>query len=245
MPQQILVAWGSVSTGQQQDPLTVRWSSILDYTNWTVSTQTQAGSFRIPTGSEIRGGGQGPQQALIWTDLDLYVMQYLGFPLVWGFNQVATGCGLVGPHAFCVMRNSVYWMSSGNFFVLTGGGVRELPCTVWDKVFQNLDVANQNKCVAAANSMFDEITFYFPSLSGGTGEIDSYVKVNVTNGGWDYGTLSRTAWIDQSVLGQPIGTTPGASSISTKHRTTLMDSRLTHGSRHRGSPLQKANSSLS
>lgn len=209
MPQQILVAWGSVSSGQQQDPLTVRWSTILDYTNWEVSTQTQAGSFRIPTGSEIRGGLQGPQQALIWTDLDLYAMQYLGYPLVWGFNQISTGCGLVGPHAACTMRNSVYWMSQGNFFVLSGGGVREIPCTVWDKVFQNFDTANQNKCVAAPNSMFDEITFYYPSLTGGTGEIDSYVKYNVVTGAWDYGSLSRTAWIDQSVLGQPIGTTPG------------------------------------
>jgi len=208
MPQQILVAWGSVAAGQQQDPLIVRWSDILDFTNWSVTSITQAGSFRIPTGSEIRGGIQGPQQALIWTDLDLYAMQYLGAPLVFGFNQISAGCGLIGPHAQCVMRGNVYWMSSGNFFVLAGGGIRSIPCTVWDAVFQNLDTANQNKCVAAPNSSFDEVTFYYPSLSGGTGEIDSYVKYNVELGVWDYGTLSRTAWLDQSVLGEPIGTTP-------------------------------------
>jgi hypothetical protein len=128
MPEQILVAWGSVASGEQQDPLTVRWSDALDYTNWTVTITTQAGSFRIPTGSMIVGGIQGPQQALIWTDLDVYAMQYLGPPLVFGFNKISTGCGLIGQHAVCTLRGIVYWMSSGNFFQLGGRGVQEIPC---------------------------------------------------------------------------------------------------------------------
>ena len=33
---------------------------------------------------------------------------------------------------------------------------------------------------------------------------DSYVKYNTVLQAWDYGKLTRTAWIDQSVLGQPI-----------------------------------------
>lgn len=209
MPQQIAVAWASTPAGQeQQDPLTVRWSDILDYENWTAAITNQAGSHRIPTGSKIVGGIQGPQQGLIWTDLSLWAMQYLGLPDVFGFNEVSTGCGLVGQHAVCIMRGNVYWMSSGNFFVLGGSGVQEIPCTVWDVIFQNLDADNQDKCVAAANSAFDEVTFYYPSLSGGTGEIDSYVKYNTEEKSWDYGSLPRTAWTDQSVLGEPIGTTP-------------------------------------
>lgn len=207
MPEQILVAWASIASGEQQDPLTVRWSDSLDYTNWTVTITTQAGSFRIPTGSMIVGGIQGPQQALIWTDLDVWAMQYIGPPLVFGFNKISSGCGLIGQHAVCTMRGIVYWMSSGNFFQLSGNGVQEIPCSVWDVIFQNLDTANQDKCIMAANSAFDEVVCYYPSASG-TGEIDSYVKYNVTEGSWDYGTLARTAWTDQSVLGEPIGTTP-------------------------------------
>jgi hypothetical protein len=208
MPEQILVAWASIASGEQQDPLTIRWSDSLDYTNWTVTITTQAGSFRIPTGSMIVGGIQGPQQALIWTDLDVWAMQYIGPPLVFGFNKISSGCGLIGQHAVCTMRGIVYWMSSGNFFQLSGNGVQEIPCSVWDVIFQNLDTAHQDKCIMAANSMFDEITCYYPSASGGSGEIDSYAKYNTTEGSWDYGTLARTAWTDQSVLGQPIGTTP-------------------------------------
>lgn len=218
MPEQILVAWGSTSIGQQQDPLTLRWSDSQDFLTWTVSSQTQAGSFRIPTGSMIVGGFQGPQQALIWTDLDIYAMQYIGPPFVFGFNKLSSGCGLIGPHAVTSMRGNVYWMTSGSFFVLSGNGVQQIPCPVWDIVFQDLDDGNQSKIVAAANSQFDEVAWYFPTLSGESGENERYVKLNIQEGSWDYGTLARSAWMDQSVLGQPIGTTPGG--VVYQHETS-------------------------
>jgi len=206
MPAQILVAWGSTSTqniGVDQDPLLIKWSDQLDYANWTVSTTTQAGSFHIPTGSKIVGGLQGPQNALIWTDLDVWAMQYVGYPLVFGFNKIGANCGLIGQHAATQMGGMVYWMGRSNFFALTGNGAEPIPCTVWDKVFQNLDATNGHKSVAAANSTANEIWWFYPS--DGSSEPDSYVKLNVVEGAWDYGTLSRTAWIDQSVLGTPIG----------------------------------------
>mgnify|MGYP001567602335 FL=1 len=228
MPAQILVAYGStvgeldstgrvLTIGDQQDPMIVRWSDQQDYTIWLTSSTNQAGSYRIPRGSLIVGGLQGPQQTLLWTDLALWAMVYQGLPFVFGFNEIMTGCGLIGPHASCAMQGAVYWMSQNNFFVLAGGGPRSIPCTVWDVVFQDLDEANQSKCVAAPNSAFDEVVFFYPSLSGGTGEIDKYVKYQV-GGSWDYGTMARSAWTDQSVLGQPIGATPAG--VIFQHETS-------------------------
>lgn len=218
MPEQILVCYGSTaaapgSTGnssspEQQGPLIVRWSDSLDFTNFTVSSLTQAGSFHIPKGSMIVGGLQGPQQALIWTDLSIWAMSYMGPPFVFGFNELSSGCGLIGPHGAVVMRGSVYWLSSSNFFRLSGQGVENIPCSVWDVIFQDMDTDNQSKCRLAANSAFDELWAFFPSASGGTGEVDKYVKLNIEEGTWDYGTIGRSAWIDQSVLGQPIGASP-------------------------------------
>lgn len=219
MPEQILVAWGSTSgapgqlsfssSPEQRDPLIIRWSDSLDFTVWTETSTTQAGSFRIPTGSAIIGATQGPQQAIIWTDIEAWAMQYLGPPLVFGFNKLSSGCGLIGQHAYGVQRGVIYWMSQGSFFSLSGSGVQELPCSVWDVVFQDLDTANLDKITCAVNSQFGEIAWYYPSLSGGTGEPDKYVKVNTSEGfAWDYGTLPRSAWIDQSVLGQAIGASP-------------------------------------
>lgn len=207
MPAQILVALGCdapQNIGDDYDPLRVQWSDQLDFLNWTVSTTTQAGSFRIPTGSQIIGGFQGPQNALIWTDLDLWAMQYVGYPLVFGFNKIGSSCGLIGQHAACQLGSGIYWMGNSNFFALTSGGAVPIPCSVWDFVFQDLDTDNQHKCWAWPSSTFNEVWWFFPSASGNTGECDSYVKLNTVEGSWDFGDLPRTAGIDASVVGHPI-----------------------------------------
>jgi len=205
-PAQILVAWASSINGVQ-DPLLVNWSDSGDYTNWNVSALTQAGGYRIPTGSKIVGGLQGPQFAFLWTDIEVWSMQYISPPFIFGFTKLATECGLISRHAACVVNSTVFWMGVNQFYLYAGEGVQPILCPVWDFVFQNLDNSNIDKIHVASNNGFGEVAWYFPSKSGG-GDVDSYVKYNFLLQCWDYGKLARSAWIDQSVLGQPIGASP-------------------------------------
>lgn len=208
MPQQILVAWRSCQSTGAQDNLTVRWSDAGDYTNWTVSNATQAGSFRLPTGSLIVGGLQAASFGVVWTDVDVWTMTWtLTGDAVFSFNRVGSGCGLVGPHAASTLSGFVFWMGPDNFFTLGDQGVVPIPCSVWDFVFQNISTTYIEKVRCAANSAFNEITWFFPSAAS-TGENDSYVKFNILEKEWDYGSLARTAWVDVSVLGSPIGADP-------------------------------------
>ena len=220
MPQQQIVAWGSTFTGVQ-DPLLLRWCDVNNLSGWIAQPNSQAGSRRLSRGSRIVGGIQGPQQGLIFTDVGLWTMQYIGVPGIYGFNEVATGCGLIAPKAVGILGNNVFWMGSEQFFQLSGSGVDILYCPIWDVIFQDLDQDNLDKIRAATNSLFNEIAWYYPSLQGG-GEIDSYVKFNKLLGpqaGWDFGLLDRTAWIDKSVLGQPIGAS--TSKLLLQHETSL------------------------
>jgi len=203
-PQQILVAWKSVQTTGVQDPLIVKWSDALNYNEWTISNQTAAGAFHIPTGSKIVGGLQAPSQGIIWTDVDVWAMQYVGGTVIFNFTRIGSGCGLIGMHAAGVIAGTVYWCSNSfQFFRLGQSGVEPIPCTVWDFIFQNLSAANATKIVCAPNSVFNEITWYFPSAAS-TGENDSYVKYNIVEGEWDTGTLARNAWVDVTGQGTPI-----------------------------------------
>lgn len=210
---QILFAWGSTnnaSIGQSLDPMLIRWSNLSDYTNFVPLTTDQAGSFRIPTGSVIRGGMSMANQNLFWTDLDLWAANYAGFPLVFGFNKIGAGAGLISSHAAQQFRGSVFWMGPSNFYAYANGGVSVIPCPVWDFVFQNLNTASQSNVRAMPNTPFNEVGWLFPSSASVSGECDSYVKMNVTelSNPWDYGKLTRSAWIDQTILGNPIAATP-------------------------------------
>lgn len=211
MPYQIMIAYGSSFTGVP-NPLGVNWSASGDFTNWTPLATDQAGGYQISSGSKIVGGRQAQQQGLIWTDIDLWSMLYVGFPNVFGFSKIMSGCGLIGSHAHGVLGNTVYWMSQEQMFRMPAGGAPvTLPCSVWDFIFQNIDMANAYKVRCAPNSNFGTIAWHFPSLSGGTGENDSYVEYNAVEGEWtsgQYPTTGRSAWTDQSVFGPPIGGTP-------------------------------------
>ena len=229
MPQRQVVAYGS-SFGTIQDPLLVRWCDIEDFSVWIGTANNQAGSYRIPTGSRIVGGLQGPQQGLLWTDLDLWSMTYIGQPYIYGFNKIGANAGLIGKKAAGQMGGIVYWMGQKQFFKFSGAGVEVIPCPVWDQVFQNLYPGTEDLIRCAPNSQFNEITWYYAAskcpqanpngdiindqYENGNGEVNAYVKYNVALNQWDYGyqnqsnqelLVARTAWIDQSILGPPIG----------------------------------------
>jgi hypothetical protein len=203
MPERQIVAYGS-SFNLAPDPLNVRWSDAGDPTVWNGTATNQAGSYRLPSGSKIVSGIQGPQQGLLWTDIDLWAMQYVGLPFIYGFNKIGTNCGAISRKSVGTLSNTVYWMSQNQFFVLSPSGPVPLPCSVWDVVFQNLNLAYVQNIRCAVNSQFNEIMWFFPSSASANGENDTYVKYNIVLQCWDHGSLGRSAWIDQSVLGPPI-----------------------------------------
>ena len=206
MPQRQVIAYGSTFNGII-DHLLVRWCDVENYNDWIGTVTNQAGSYRIPRGSRIVGGIQGPQQGLIWTDTALWSMQYIGQPYIYSFNEVGTGCGLIGQKAAGTLGGAVYWMGPSQFYMLSGSGVETIYCPIWDVIFQDIDLTNVSKIRFAANSLFNEVSWYYPTTSS-NGEVAKYVKYNKGLGQWDFGTLGRTAWINQSVLGNPIGASP-------------------------------------
>lgn len=210
---QILVAYGSTITeqiGVLQDPMLVQWSDSGNFFDWTPTETNLARNFRIPIGSRIITGLAVSNQNLIWTDLDLWVMNFVGFPNVYGFNKIGAGAGAASLHAVLQLRGGVYWMGRSNIYRYAGG-VEVVKCPVWDAIFQNLNVDFLENVRAMPNTGFNEAGWLYPSLASVNGENDSYVKFNISEPGepWDYGLLPRSAWIDQNVFGPPISAISG------------------------------------
>ncbi len=205
--QQMMICYGSTVNaiiGVYQDPLLIRWCDSGDFTTFQGSITNQAGEWRISQGSKIVGGGATPTMDLIWTDQDLWDMSYIGASLVFGLNKIGSNCGLIAKHAWGQMGGNVYWITSSGLFSLSGGTVAKLPCPAWDALYQDLDPANVWQCHVGTNSLFGEVDFFFPSLSGNKGYCDKKLTLNVDEGLWSLSSVQRNTWIDASGCGAPI-----------------------------------------
>ncbi len=211
MAQQQVIAYGTTvdarlggGIGVYRDPMLIGWSDIGNFFQWEPLPENFARNYRVPTGSECIGGAASKNRNLVWTDLDLHAGTFNGGQSVYSWNRVGSNCGLIGRHAWAQQADTVYWMGVGNFFQYAGSGVQPIPCSVWDDVFQKLDTEFQKRVVAASNSDFTEIWWFYPT-TGSAGRCDSYAKLNVIEGSWDNGRMDRCAWLDRSVLGNPLG----------------------------------------
>lgn len=211
MPAQQLMAFGAFDVSAMlQNPLLLRWTDVGDNTVWVASATNQAGSYQIPLGSEIICAAQDDLQVLIWTDTDLWAGQYLGFPLVWGFQRIGRACGLLAKRALCKIGGVWFWLGTDSFWAYDGTSVQPLPCSVWDVIFgaANLSAASYlGDIFVGADEQFGEFFTFFPTPDT-AGVCLQYVKFNRTEGGgtWDYGLMppGRSAWTDLSRFGNPV-----------------------------------------
>jgi hypothetical protein len=93
-------------------------------------------------------------------------------------------------------------MGLRDFFVYTGR-VQELPSTVRDYVFGDINLQQAQKIQAGTIKDFGEVLWFY--CSADAEEIDRYVIYNSFENCWYFGTLSRTAWLDSSSRDYPIG----------------------------------------
>ena len=188
-----------------QDPLVIRFSSQESLTDWATTAANTAGELRLGSGSEIVTAIETRQQILVYTDESLYAMQFLGPPFTFGVNLVSENITTMGPLAAIAVEDNVFWMGLKEFYVY-GGTVQRLPCTVRDFVFDDFNLEQREKVVAATNTSFSEIWWFYPSESSTTN--DKYVVYNYEQKVWYYGTLARSFWMDRGIFDNPIAAGP-------------------------------------
>ena len=184
-----------------QDPLLIRFSDQENITEWQSLITNTAGDLRIGSGSKIVTAIETRQQILVFTDVSLHAMQYLGPPFTFGINEISTNITVASPLAAIAVEDNVFWMGAEEFYVY-GGSVQRLPCSVRDYVFSDINDDQLEKVTASTNTAFAEVTWFYPSAS--SQENDRYVTYNYQQKIWYYGTLSRTCWLDRGVNSNPI-----------------------------------------
>jgi len=185
------------------DPMFIAWSDQENVEQWEPLPTNTAGSFRLSAGSAIIGAVRARQETLIWTDTSLYSMTFVGQPFTFSINLVNEGVGLVGPNAMVNTPKGVFWMDKKGFYAYAGA-IQELPCTVDDYVFSDLNQTQSYQIFGFVNKAFNEVGWFYCSADSNV--IDRYVTYNYEENLWMIGELSRTCWIDEGIFSDPKAT---------------------------------------
>lgn len=184
-----------------QDPLLIRFSSQESPTTWESLATNTAGDLRIGSGSQIITAVETRQQMLVFTDVSLHAMQYLGPPFTFGISEISTNLTIASPLSAIAVEDTVFWMGREEFYVYNGQ-VQKLPCAVRSYVFNDFNSAQAEKVTAGINSSFSEIWWLYPSAN--SDDIDRYVIYNYQEQVWYYGALARSVWLDRGINQFPI-----------------------------------------
>ena len=201
-----------------QDPLLIRFSDQGTVTTWQSLATNSAGDLRITSGSEIVQAVKTRQQIIVFTDVSLHTLQFLGPPFTFGLNLVSENITIMGPNAAKSVDDFVFWMGAEDFYAYDGR-IQKVPCTVQSYVFDDFNLEQKEKVFAALNSSFNEVWWFYPS--GDASEIDRYVIYNYAEKSWAVGTLSRTAWIDRGIFNYPLAT--DSNGVLYEHENGLND----------------------
>ncbi|MBL8644434.1 MAG: hypothetical protein JNK21_10925 [Rhodospirillaceae bacterium] len=203
--ERMLVACGCADFNANFDPLRLAWSDQENNQIWTADPANLAGSWTLSQGTRIVRGLAGRGENLIFTDTAVYAMRYVPDPnIVYRFDLIGTGCGLMGPNAVVQVSGAFFWLTpGGEFYMYDGGAPRPLQSTVRRYVADYLSWVQQDKVYAFAHAAWGEVWWLYPDKRDGN-ECSRYASYNYLENTWAVGTFDRTAWADAGVFQYPL-----------------------------------------
>lgn len=147
--------------GGQFDPLLIRYCSRENFNDWIPSDTNTAGDLRLFRGSKIITGIRTRAELLVFTDVSVHSVNYLGEGLLYGINVVGENVSIMGPNAAVAVDHRVMFMAEADFY-LYDGVLRVLPCPVRNYVFGHLDKTQKVKVHAGLNREFNEVWWFYP-----------------------------------------------------------------------------------
>lgn len=215
-PDRHLVFFGTETTigdKNTQDDMFIRFSDQENINEYTVRAENTAGTQRLAAGSKIMGAIKGRDAIYVWTDTALFLMQFVGAPFTFSFQQAGTNCGLIGKNACIEVDGSAYWMSENGFFSYDGQ-LKSMPCLVEDFVYSvdpglGLNFVARDLVTCGLNNLYGEINWFYCSATATS--VDRVVTYNYLDSTtqrpiWTTGTLNRSAWEDSAVYDKPHAT---------------------------------------
>ncbi len=204
-PQRFVVGLGGTdyNAASAADRRRVTWCDQENYGEWDpLAAGSDAGDFILSGAGEIMCGRRSRNETLIFTDVDLHSMKYIGGTLVYRFDLVGNNCGIISRRAVAMVDGRAYWMSHRGFYMYDGFA-KPIYCDIADDIFNDMNVVQASKIAAWPNSAFHEIWFAY--CSAGSSENDRIAVFNYLEKHWSGPwKLTRTDGMDRNVFGSPV-----------------------------------------
>jgi hypothetical protein len=200
------------------DPMAVLFGSQESITDFVPTAVNTAGFQRLSSGNDIVTAVRTRGDLILLTNVSAHQMQFVGPPYTFSFKQTGTNCGAISPHCAVEAENVVYWMSTGGFF-LFDGVVKQIPCTVQDYVYSDIDDEEQFTTYAGVNLQFAEVSWFYASQN--SNYINRVVTYNYREQVWTVGTLARTVWAPRDIFAYPLAADYSATSTSLAQPTVI------------------------
>lgn len=216
-----------VALGAGGDARTIAWSDQEAATVWTPASTNQAGDIALATQGRIMCGRRLRDITLVWTDLDVHGMSYLGQPYIFSVARLGENCGIISRGAVAVSDTRAMWMSLNGFYMYDGY-VQPVVCDVYDQIFGDINMTQRSKFTAHHRGRFNEVHFLY--VSSQSTEIDRRAVFNYKEAHWRVHDISgmdatRLCGVDSSLMDNPI--LVGSDGILYDHETGFAYDGLT------------------
>ena len=178
------------------DPLLIRFANQDEPQNFKPELTNSAGFLRVSSGSRIVTAFRTRQETLVFTDMSVHSLQFLGTSEVFSLQELEANISIAGPRCIAVASNVLFWMGTDKFYFYNGR-VDTLPCSLRDHVFDDINFDALPYVYAGTVESQNEIWWFYPSANSQIN--DSYVTYNYKDKLWFYGKLDRSAWLDANL----------------------------------------------
>lgn len=166
-------------------PQRVRWSSINNETDWTVSPTTLADFRDLKTGGAVQAicGGQF---GVIVSESSVFRMTWVGSPTVFQIDEVLPGIGALAPGGTVCLGDVAYIMSDKGFVALeNGANAAFIGAGKVDRWFlKDLDFAQLHRVYSAVGRQGSIVAWLYPGAGNTGGLPNRIIAYNRTLDRW-------------------------------------------------------------
>jgi hypothetical protein len=146
----------------------VFWSALGDHTDWTPDVATQCGNQRLyGTPGHIVGARRFGEEIVVYKEGSMYLGVYEGPPVLWRWVEIPGSVGALSHEVIVDVGTAEeprhIFMGRENFWSFDGLRPMPVGTPVRDTVFNELNRAVEDQCMALHDRMNTRIYFYYPT----------------------------------------------------------------------------------